>query len=42
MKNVQITGTIKIEKDQSKHNYLQLAEGAIGANLMAGLFKTNQ
>ncbi|WP_260128973.1 hypothetical protein [Elizabethkingia anophelis] len=42
MKNVQTTGTIKIEKDQSKRNYLQLAEGSIGANLMAGLFKKNQ
>ena len=42
MKNVQTTGTIKIEKDQSKRNYLQLAEGSIGANLMAGLFKKSQ
>jgi hypothetical protein len=39
---VQTTGTIKIEKDQSKRNYLQLAEGSVGANLMAGLFKKSQ
>lgn len=41
MKNVQTTGTVKIEKDQRKHNYLQLAEGSIGANIKAGLFKKN-
>ncbi|WDF53349.1 hypothetical protein [Mucilaginibacter sp. KACC 22063] len=39
MKNVQTTGTIIIEKDQSKRNYLQLAEGLMGSNLKAGLFK---
>lgn len=39
MKNVQTTGTVKIEKDQSKRNYLQLAEGSIGSNIKAGLFK---
>lgn len=39
MKNVQTIGTITIEKDQSKRNYLQLAEGSAGSNLMAGLFK---
>ena len=42
MKNVQTTGTVKIEKDQSKRNYLQLAEGSIGWNLKVGLFKKNQ
>lgn len=39
MKNVSTTGTVQIEKDQSKRNYLQLAEGSIGADLKAGLFK---
>ncbi|NIF04567.1 hypothetical protein F3J23_03860 [Chryseobacterium sp. Tr-659] len=42
MKNVQTTGTIIIEKDQSKRNYLQLAEGSMGSDLKAGLFKKNQ
>nr|WP_315034720.1 hypothetical protein [uncultured Chryseobacterium sp.] len=42
MKNVQTTGTVKIEKDQSKRNYLQLAEGSMGSNIKAGLFKKNQ
>lgn len=41
MKNVQTTGTVKIEKDQSKRNYLQLVEGSFGSNLKAGLFKKN-
>ncbi len=39
MKNVQTTGTVVIEKDQSKRNYLQLAEGSAGSELQAGLFK---
>lgn len=39
MKNVKTTGTVVIEKDQSKRNYLQLAEGSIGLDLKAGLFK---
>ncbi|MFD2582397.1 hypothetical protein ACFSR6_07850 [Pedobacter vanadiisoli] len=39
MKHIQTTGTVKIEKDQSKRNYLQLAAGSAGANLKAGLFK---
>lgn len=39
MKNVQTTGTVIIEKDQSKRSYLQLAEGSVGSNLNAGLFK---
>jgi hypothetical protein len=39
MKNVQLAGTIKIEKDQSKKNYLQLKEGSFGSTLKAGLFK---
>ncbi|MGE8552323.1 MAG: hypothetical protein ACN6OB_00115 [Chryseobacterium jejuense] len=42
MKNVQTTGTVTIEKDQSKRNYLQLVEGSAGSNLKAGLFKKNQ
>lgn len=42
MKNIQTTGTVKIEKDQSKRNYMQLAEGSIGSNIKAGLFKKNQ
>src|SRR5262249_38641126 len=29
-KNVQMTGTIEIEKDQSKNNYMQLKEGSVG------------
>ncbi|MBO9690207.1 MAG: hypothetical protein J7550_00925 [Chryseobacterium sp.] len=41
MKNVQTAGTVIIEKDQSKRNYLQLAEGSIGSDLKAGLFKKN-
>ena len=39
MVNVQTVGTIEIEKDQSKKNYLQLKEGSFGSNLNAGLFK---
>ncbi|HEV8504583.1 MAG TPA: hypothetical protein VGQ53_04255 [Chitinophagaceae bacterium] len=39
MENVQMSGTIDIEKDQSKNNYLQLKEGSFGSNLHAGLFK---
>jgi len=39
MENVQTTGTIQIEKDQSKRNYLQLRDGSFGAALKAGLFK---
>lgn len=42
MENVQTTGTVTIEKDQSKRNYLQLAEGSMGSNIKAGLFKKNQ
>lgn len=42
MKNVQTSGNIKIEKDQSKRNYLQLAEGSMGSDLKAGLFKNSQ
>lgn len=38
MENVQLTGTIEIEKDQSKNNYLQLKEGSFGSSLKAGLF----
>lgn len=39
MTNVQLAGTIEIEKDQSKKNYLQLKEGSFGSSLKAGLFK---
>ncbi len=39
MENVELTGTIEIEKDQSKNNYLQLKEGSFGSELKAGLFK---
>jgi hypothetical protein len=38
MENVQLTGAIEIEKDQSKSNYLQLKEGSFGSVLKAGLF----
>jgi hypothetical protein len=37
--NVQTKGTIEIEKDQGKNNYLQLKEGSFGSDLKAGLFK---
>ena len=39
MENVQFSGTVEIEKDQSKNNYLQLKEGSFGSELHAGLFK---
>ncbi len=39
MDNLQLTGTIEIEKDQSKNNYLQLKENSYGSKLKAGLFK---
>ena len=39
MQNVQLSGLIEIEKDQSKNNYLQLKEGSLGSKLHAGLFK---
>jgi hypothetical protein len=39
MANVQTAGTIEIEKDQSRRNYLQLKEGSFGSMLKAGLFK---
>jgi hypothetical protein len=39
MENVQFSGVIEIEKDQSKNNYLQLKEGSLGSKLQAGLFK---
>jgi hypothetical protein len=39
MQNVQLSGNIEIEKDQSKNNYLQLKEGSFGSGLHAGLFK---
>lgn len=38
MENVQFTGTIEIEKDQGRNNYLQLKEGSFGSALKAGLF----
>jgi hypothetical protein len=39
MQNVQLSGVVEIEKDQSKNNYLQLKEGSCGSKLQAGLFK---
>jgi hypothetical protein len=39
MDNVQLSGIVEIEKDQSKNNYLQLKEGSPGSKLQAGLFK---
>jgi hypothetical protein len=39
MDNVQLTGKIDLEKDQSRNNYLQLREGSFGSELKAGLFK---
>lgn len=39
MKNIRTGGTVIIEKDQSKRNYLQLTEGSAGWDLQAGLFK---
>jgi len=39
MENVQLSGVVEIEKDQSKHNYLQLKEGSLGSKLQAGLFR---
>jgi hypothetical protein len=39
MDNVQTVGTIQIEKDQGKNNYLQLKDGSFGSELKAGLFK---
>jgi hypothetical protein len=39
MDNVRLTGTIEIEKDQSKNNYLQLKQSSFGSELKAGLFK---
>jgi hypothetical protein len=39
MENVQLSGKIEIEKDQSRNNYLQLKDGSFGSELHAGLFK---
>lgn len=39
MNNVELSGVVEIEKDQSKNNYLQLKEGSFGSELHAGLFK---
>jgi len=39
MDHVITTGTIQLEMDQSKRNYLQLAEGSFGSEIRAGLFK---
>ena len=39
MRNVKTAGLIQLEMDQSKRNYLQLAEGSLGRELKAGLFK---
>jgi hypothetical protein len=37
--NTRTEGAVKIEMDQSKRNYLQLAEGSDGREIGAGLFK---
>ena len=39
MTNVQLSGVIEIDKDQSSKNYLQLKAGSFGSALHAGLFK---
>jgi hypothetical protein len=39
MKNVQLKGDVRIEMDQSRRNYLQLADGSDGVGIKAGLFK---
>jgi len=39
MNNVRLQGEVRIEMDQSRRNYLQLAEGSDGVELKAGLFK---
>jgi len=42
MNNVRLQGDVRIEMDQSRRNYLQLAEGSDGVKLEAGLFKTKR
>jgi hypothetical protein len=39
MDNVLLSGTVEIEKDQSKSSYLQLKEGSFGSQLKVGLLK---
>jgi hypothetical protein len=39
MENVQLSGAVEIERDQSKNNYLQLKKNSVGSDLGAGLFK---
>jgi len=39
LKNIKTEGTVQLETDQKKRNYLQLAEGSLGTELKAGLFK---
>lgn len=39
MENVRLSGTVEIEKDQARKNYLQLKAGSFGSELGAGLFK---
>lgn len=39
MQNIRTSGTISIEKDQGRNNYLQLKEGSFGSDLRAGLFR---
>ena len=39
LENVQSTGTIELEEDQGKNNYLQLKEGSFGSSLHVGLSK---
>lgn len=39
MQHVRMEGTVEIEKDMGKKNYLQAKEGSLGSDLGAGLFK---
>lgn len=41
MENLQFKGEVRIEMDQSRRNYLQLAAGSDGGAIKAGLFKVN-
>jgi hypothetical protein len=39
MEKVQLKGEVRIEMDQGRKNYLQLADGSDGLEIKAGLFK---
>jgi hypothetical protein len=39
--NVRLKGDVRIEMDQSRRNYLQLADGSDGVEIKAGLFKVH-